>query len=145
MRFFSKVLTVALGLTMGVTAWINFTKADTSDSCFSGSKISYYGFSSSTYSTDLRTKDDKTSHYIKNQCTAVIRVKSMSSTGVDCTEGKYAVCSSPIEYLVHNQIRENGYSKCYLEISMKNYGTSTYVNGCWSPDSVGRYPAANVY
>ena len=93
--------------------------------------------------TGVRAKEDSTYHYIWNQSGFSLWVRSMDSTGKkNLTTKDHAVIREG-RYFISNQVYEKGYRKCKLNITTATAGTSGYLKGFWSPDSVGHYPVAN--
>lgn len=104
----------------------------------------FIGYSTSSgYNTILRGKDDKSYHYIMN--TSGFNLWVISKAGRDKsnqTIGGHAIVPNG-EWFIANLIKERGYSTCYLNITTATSGTSGYLSGKWSPDSVGNYPVVN--
>lgn len=102
------------------------------------------GFSYSTAAeTGLRTKEDTSSHYIKNASGFDLWVVSKTSNNLNKTVKGYAIIPSGTQRRIRNTVKEDGYSSCKLNITSAKSGVSGYLEGVWSPDSIGSYIAAN--
>lgn len=106
------------------------------------SKVVSFSYSTSAY-TDLREKQDTSSHYIKNNSGFDLWVESLTSGNVNKTVKGYAIIPSGTERRIRNTIKESGYSYCKLGITSAKSSVSGRVSGKWNPDCAGSYPAAN--
>lgn len=106
------------------------------------SKVVSFSYSTSAY-TGLREKQDRTSHYIKNESGFDLWVQSLTSGNVNKTVNGYAIIPSGTQRRIRNTIKEDGYSYCKLGITSAKSSVSGRVKGKWSPDCAGSYTAAN--
>lgn len=135
-----KLLTLMLVLSATFATAMPVSAKNNNDINFPTKKI---GFSSSqAFHTGYAAKEDKSSHYIKNTSGFNLLVISQAPGGRNCTNKNRAIIPTA-ERFIYNQIYEWGYRSCRLKITTANSGTSGYLKGCWSPDSVGNYPVAN--
>ena len=74
-------------------------------------KFVSFSYSTSAY-TDLREKQDTSSHYIKNNSGFDLWVESLTSGNVNKTVKGYAIIPSGTERRIRNTIKESGYSYC---------------------------------
>ena len=93
--------------------------------------------------TGLRSKQDKTPHYVYNTSKFGYQVISYNENFVNHTVNKTATVAAGKKRFVRNTIYKDGFRKCRLDITVAKVGTSGNVQGIWSPDSVGSYPYAN--
>lgn len=101
--------------------------------------------------TDVRQKDNDTSHYVKNDTMFALKTLSKGTDGKDYTVNGTATVPKNTIRLVRNWIYEKGpyydskktIKKCYLQISTTSMSEQGTLKGYWSPDSVGTYPNAN--
>ena len=102
----------------------------------------YVGYISG-FNTDIREKDDKSYHYMKNDSGFNLCVLSRSYPDrVNRTQNSKAIVPSG-EYFIANYVKENGKNQCFLNVTSAHSGLSGYASGAWSPDSVGNYPIVN--
>ena len=135
-----KMLALLMAVGIGCTGVQAQAAGNVTDTNLPTKKIS---FSYDTAArTPLRTKEDKTSHYLKNTSGFNLWVRSLNSSNVNCTYKSYAIVK-PGEWFIWNTVKESGYSSCKLDITTATSGTTGTLRGVWSPDSVGSYPAAN--
>lgn len=102
----------------------------------------YVGYISG-FNTDIRVKEDKSYHYMKNDSGFNLCVLSRSYPDrVNRTRNSKAIVPSG-EYFITNSVKEDGQNKCFLNVTSAYSGLSGYASGAWSPDSVGSYPIVN--
>lgn len=101
-----------------------------------------FNFSSEAY-TNLRQKQDTTSHYVKNDSGFDLWIRSFTSTDLNKTVGGHAIVPSGTKRRGRNTIKESGYGYCKLGITSSKSSVSGMVKGKWSPDCAGNYTAAN--
>ncbi len=132
---------ISLGLVLGVTLVTSVTThANNSDTSLPYVKVGFQF--SQAKATPVRAKDNYTSHYIKNTSGFNLWVQSQTSSGINKTHNGHAII--PVaERFIYNNIKEDKYHSCKLSITTATSGTSGYISGLWSPDSVGSYPVAN--
>lgn len=134
-----KCLPLLMAATIGCTSLTSLA-ANTGDTNF---PIKAIGFQySAAAQTQLRDKQDKTSHYVYNMSGFNLWIRSLASNNVNCTYKEYAIVQ-PGEWFIWNTVRENGYTQCKLDITTAQAGSTGILSGKWSPDSVGSYPVAN--
>lgn len=133
---------LAMAMIMSFSIPVFASEPETRSSVDSTIPRTFIGYSSGL-DTGTRYKEDYSYIYISN--TAGFNLKVVAKATVNNsnqTRGKYAIV--PIgEYFITNSVRENGYDRCFLNIKTATVGTSGYVTGKWSPDSVGSYPVVN--
>lgn len=136
------ILTMAIVMSLSVPALANNQESrSSSDSTFPSPFIGYA--ITSGYKTGLREKENDSYHYIKNTSGFNLWVISEGYPGYkNVTNGGHAIVPNG-EYFITNFVSEKGYSKCRLNITTASSGTSGYLTGAWSPDSVGSYPVVN--
>lgn len=147
MRILTKVVSIVttLAIALGISAVP--TCASVKDTTFKSTFLAYTQY----YNTISREKEDSTSVYMKNTSGMTLWVytnggtkpsgtPTLTDTGT--TIGGHANVKVG-EYKIRNYVYEKGYKKVYLNLSTATSGVSGYLNGKWSPDSVGTYPSAN--
>nr|WP_296957443.1 DUF2712 domain-containing protein [uncultured Mediterraneibacter sp.] len=135
-----RVLALLMVMAIGSSGVSVQAAGNVTDKPLPNKKISF-DFSTAA-KTNLEYKRDDTSHYIKNTSGFNLWVRSLSSTGANCTLRKHAIVQTG-EWFIYNTVYEKGYSKCRLDITTAASGVSGNLKGYWSPDSVGSYPVAN--
>ena len=104
----------------------------------------FIGYTSSkSYNTGTRSKDNTTYNYVLN--TSGFDLWVITRAGRDKsnqTKNGHAIVKSG-EWFIANYVREKGYTSCFLNITTATSGTSGYLRGKCSPDSVGSCPVAN--
>ena len=134
-----KLLALFLAVAVGSTGIVASAK-NNSDTSLPNKKVSF-SFSSAAQ-TDLRAKEDSSSHYIKNNSGFDLWVRSLNSSNTNLTYKGRAIVKGG-QWRIHNSIYEKGYRSCKLDITSAKSGVSGYLKGVWSPDSLGSYPFAN--
>lgn len=118
------------------------TARSATDSTIPSRFISY----TTEYNTDHRQKDTSGYIYLKNDAGFNLWVIAKASVNsANCMSrdpnNYYAHSIVPTgQYFLTNYVIERGYGNCYLNLTTATSGTSGYVKGAWSPDSVGSYP-----
>lgn len=103
----------------------------------------FIGYSySSGLNTDVRAKEDKTWNYVNNTSGFNLWVETHATDGSNQTKGGHAIVPTG-QYFITNYVKETHHDYCYLNITTANQGTSGWLSGAWSPDSVGSYPVVN--
>lgn len=104
-----------------------------------------YSYNSGYNTYPVRDKDNNSYIYIYllNNSGFNLWVVAKSGSGANCMRNGNGHAIVPTgQYFVTNFVRERGYTNCYLNLTTAQSGTSGYVQGAWSPDSVGSYPIA---
>lgn len=132
---------LAMVVTMSLNIPVFADEPVTIDASNSTIRRTFAGYTSG-FNTNLRRKDDDSYHYINNTSGFYLGVVSKASDDSNCTRNGRAVVTVG-EYFITNYVKENGKNYCRLYITAAYSGTSGYVTGEWSPDSVGSYPIVN--
>lgn len=93
--------------------------------------------------TELREKTNTSSHYVYNTAGFDFWINSLTPDETNLTVNRYAIVPSGTKRRVRNYIYEEGYRFCKLSINSSRSSVTGMVQGFWSPDCVGDYPAAN--
>lgn len=134
------VVTLAI-LGLILTAGTPVYAKNSRDTDLPGKMVSF-SYSSSAY-TELREKQDTSSHYVKNESGFDLWIQSLTAGNVNKTINGHAIVPSGTKRRVRNTIKEDGYSYCKLGLTTAKPSVSGRVIGKWSPDCAGSYEAAN--
>lgn len=139
-RLMSSILALGMAIALSIPVFADEAMPMSAmDSKFPTQFISY----SKSYNSVIRTKEDASYNYVNN--TSGFNLWVITKAGSDKsnqTKNGHAVVPSG-EWFIANYVYENGYRSCLLNVTTATSGTSGYLKGKWSPDSVGSYPVAN--